>query len=164
MRNKRQTGHSLYGLTALLLFGVFAGCLLSVLLSGADAYGRLVDRDQDAYAQRTCVQYLSNRVRQAVTPEGIEVTSFGGKSCLALPETIGGEEYVTRVYCHDGWMRELFTPKTGDFSPEDGEKLLEVKGLTFSRKDGLLTVRLVDRRGEVLSWVLSLHRGGEAAA
>ena len=62
---KRPIQHQLNGLMALLLFGVFAACVLAVLLTGANAYRRLTQRDQAAYLRRTCVQYLATRVRQA---------------------------------------------------------------------------------------------------
>lgn len=163
MKNKRQNKHSIYGLMALLLFCVFAGCILSVLLSGADTYQRLVARDQDTYGQRTCVQYISNRVRQTPLPGEAKVLSFEGESCLVLPETIDGTKYVTRVYCYDGWIREMFTLADGDFLPEEGEKLLEAEALSFSVKDGLLTVCLVDTEGEMVQWMLSLDKGRRVA-
>ena len=40
--------HQMDGLIALLLFGVFAVCVLAVLLTGADAYRRLTERDRRA--------------------------------------------------------------------------------------------------------------------
>ena len=46
--NRTGTKHHMDGLLALLLFGVFAVSILSVLLTGAQVYGRLTQRDQDA--------------------------------------------------------------------------------------------------------------------
>ena len=88
--------HHLDGLIALLLFGVFAVCVLAVLLTGANAYRRLTERDQSAYSRRTCAQYLATRVRQADSLNGISVESFGGTDALVLEET--GSEYLTRIY------------------------------------------------------------------
>ena len=68
MRKKRKTD----ALVVLLLFGVFAVCVLSVLLTGADAYQRLSERDRVSYDQRTAAQYLSTRVRQADRLGGVE--------------------------------------------------------------------------------------------
>ena len=51
------------GLAALLLFGLFAFCVLAVLLTGAGAYRRLTARDQAAYEWRSCTQYIATRVR-----------------------------------------------------------------------------------------------------
>ena len=44
--------HHMDTLAALLLFGIFAACVLTVLLTGADAYGRITDRDSEAYDRR----------------------------------------------------------------------------------------------------------------
>ena len=45
---QRTVKHNIDGLAALLLFGIFAACVLSVLLSGAGAYRRLTQRDLTA--------------------------------------------------------------------------------------------------------------------
>ncbi len=57
---KRTTQHHIDGLAALLLFGIFAVCVLMVLLTGANAYRRLTERDQIGRAscrERVC-QYV----------------------------------------------------------------------------------------------------------
>ena len=57
--------HDLSSLLVLLLFAVFAVCILSVLLTSADTYRRLSDRDQDSYGRRTSAQYITTKIRQA---------------------------------------------------------------------------------------------------
>ena len=44
---------------------VFAVALLAVLLGGANVYDRLTARDSESYDSRTCVQYLTTKVRQS---------------------------------------------------------------------------------------------------
>ena len=148
---------------ALLLFGVFAACVLLVLLTGADAYRRLTERDQAAYDRRTCVQYVATRVRQADCAGGVSVSEFDGVPVLELHETIEGTDYVTLVYCYDGWLRELFAAADAGLDPEAGETVMEAQDLALSLEDGLLTVAVTDSRGMVNTLVLSL-RGGEGAA
>ena len=148
---------------ALLLFGVFAACVLLVLLTGADAYRRLTERDQAAYDRRTCVQYVATRVRQADCAGGVSVSEFDGVPVLELHETIEGTDYVTLVYCYDGWLRELFAAADAGLDPEAGETVMEAQDLALSLEDGLLTVAVTDSRGTVNTLVLSL-RGGEGAA
>ena len=46
---KETTGHHMDGVYVLLLFAVFAGCILIVLLFGTSAYEKLVERDRAAY-------------------------------------------------------------------------------------------------------------------
>ena len=89
---KRAIQHHFDGLAALLLFGVFAVCVLAVLLTGADAYRRLTQRDQVAFDRRSCVQYIATKVRQADTAGNVAVVEIGGVSSLVMD---GDEEYVT---------------------------------------------------------------------
>lgn len=126
------------GLLALLVFLLFALCLLLVLLTGAGVYRGLVRRGEERYAARTMVQYIATRVRQA---GDVAVEEFGGCKALVFPETIGGETYLTRVYCYEGWLMELFSADGADLSPEDGERLLEGETVHFHLEEKLLTVR-----------------------
>ena len=163
MTRRRKQKHEITGLIALLLFGVFAVCILSVLLTGADVYHRLTERDRDAYARRTCVQYIATKVRQAPSGDVVDVDSFDGVDALCLTEDINGTAYVTRIYCYDGWLRELFTAEDGDFLPEDGEQIIEVRDMRLALEDGLLTVALTDGAGAETALTLSLRGEGAAA-
>lgn len=108
-------------LLALLVFGAFSLCLLLVLLTGAKVYRSLVRSGEESFETRTPLQYVATRVRQART---VTVQDFQGCKALVMPETIDGETYLTRVYCYDGYIRELFSSDTAELSPEDGEKVL----------------------------------------
>lgn len=158
-QNKRKTD----ALVVLLLFGVFAVCILSVLLTGADAYRRLAQRDQLSYDRRTAGQYLSTRVRQGDRLGNVTVASFEGVDALVLSEEIEGETYETLVYCYDGYLRELFAAAGGGFLPEDGEKVLEAQSMSLQKDGQTLTVELTGPVGEVQELTLYL-RSREGAA
>jgi len=151
-------------LLALMVFGVFAACLLFLLLTGADAYQKMRQRDTATYESRTAVQYMTTRVRQADRAESITAEMFDGLDALVLQEEIEGETYETKLYCYDGWLTELYAAADSDLSPADGEKILELKGLELSLQDGLLQAKLTlpDGREEELS--LQLRSGREAVS
>ena len=71
-------------LGALLLFGVFAVCVLAVLLTGADAYRGLTQRNQEAGNRRSCVQYIATKVRQSDSLGAVSVENFGGVDALEI--------------------------------------------------------------------------------
>lgn len=146
-------GNSIAGIAALLVFAVFAVSILSVLLSGAGVYQRLSRRDQSAYQSRTGIQYLATKVRQAEAPPWIE--AFCGCDALVLSQKINGTEYLTRIYCHDGWLRELFSAASGEFSPEDGEKILPMDALSLSLDGVLLTATLRNPDGAEVTLTLA---------
>lgn len=143
-------------LTGLVVFSLFALCILGVLLAGAGSYKALTRRGEAVYENRTAVQYLTTRVRQGDREEGLQVEDFCGCSALVLRQEVGGETYLTRIYCHDGYLRELFTAEDGSFSPEDGEKLLEMKSLAFEKQGNTLfaDVQLAQGDGISLRWCL----------
>ena len=160
---KQSKGQSISTLAALVLLGVFGVGILSVLLSGADAYRRLTERDRMAYDSRTCIQYVATKVRQAPAPDAVMLSEFGESDCLTVSQWVDGTEYWTRVYCHEGWLMELFTVAEEGFAPEDGEKILQVNGFSLNREGTLLSVEIVDNNGTANSILLSL-RGGEGDA
>jgi len=159
MRKKRKTD----ALVVLVLFGVFAVCILSVLLTGADAYQRLSQRDGRSYDRRTAAQYLSTRIRQADRLGSVSVEDFGGVDALIFREDIGGDIYETAVYCYDGWLRELFTAEDSGMLPEDGERVLEAECLELTLDGQTVLAELTDPEGETLRLNLYL-RSREGAA
>lgn len=154
---------SISGLAALVLLGVFAAGILTVLLSGASVYQRVTEQDAQSYDSRTGMQYLATKVRQAPAPDCLVLSDFGEGDSLLLLDTIDGAEYWTQVYCYDGWLMELFTVAEAGLAPEDGEKILPAESLSLTRSGDLLQLQLVDGNGTSNALTLAL-RGGEGAA
>lgn len=148
--------HQMDGLIALLLFGVFAVCVLAVLLTGADAYRRLTQRDQVAFDRRSCVQYIATKVRQADTAGNVAVVEIGGVSSLVMD---ADQEYVTYLYCYDGWLWELYTWCGEPPVPGDGQQLVETEQVDWFLEDGLLTIQITTELGEEDTLMLSLRSG-----
>lgn len=148
------------GILSLLLFGTFAASLLLVLLSGARAYGQMAARDDDAYTRRTTAQYIEMKLRRAPNADAVTVGTVGDSSALLISETFDGADYVTAIYCYDGWLREYFTDaqtaKDG-LEPEAGEKLLEADMLTIRQQENLLTFTFSAKQQET-TLTLSLGR------
>lgn len=152
---RRGIQHHLDGLLALVLFGIFAVCVLSVLLTGARAYRRLTDRDQASYSRRTCAQYIATRVRQADCLGGVSVEPFGDTNALTFTE----DGFVTRVYWHEGYLMELYAGEDAELAPEDGERIMEAESLSLSVRRGLLTVDLTGDSGRPDRLFLYLRSG-----
>lgn len=144
------------GLLVLLLFGIFAACILAVLLTGADAYKRLTLRDEQAFDARTAARYLETRLHQADERNGIFPGTFDRKEegresypVLFLEEKVEETSYYTRVYCYDGYLRELFCQAENEMEPEDGEKILPLRQVEFQlTKEGLLLAVLTGTDGK----------------
>ncbi len=156
MRYQRRQKNQIDGLITLVLFGVFAVCILSVLLTGARVYHDLTNGGQKAYDQRTCTQFIATKVRQAQSGDAVSVS----KDIICITEEINGETYITRIYCYDGWLREMFTSEKTEFSPENGEKIIEAECMKSQLTDGMLAVDITDAEGKEMHLTLSLRGKG----
>lgn len=148
------------GLVVLVLFGLFAICIMGVLLTGAGAYKRLVNRQQEAYAERTVPGYITTKIRQADAEDTVRLAEFCGVEALEIAEAEG---YITRIYCYGGYLRELFSASEGAFEPEDGQKILEAEQISFSMTNGCLEVVVTTENGEktTLKRMLRSTEGGQ---
>ncbi len=154
---KAKLGKQLVNLLPLLLFVLLAASVLTVLLTGAKLYGGLSERDHSSQLRRTAAQYIATKVHQSGT-HSMETADFGGVSALVIEEMSGQDALVTRIYCHDGWLRELYTfCEDEDMTADAGEKILPMKNAAFVIDDGLLKVTLTDKEGRVNT--LTLHIG-----
>ena len=153
--------HHLEGLGALLLVGVFAVCVLMVLLTGADTYHRLNQRDQSAYDTRTAAQYVTTKLRQADRLDCVSIERFGNSDALVLADEIDGERYVTRVYTYDGYLMELFSSAEDKMNPEDGERLMPLTGLD-ARLDRRKVTVTCDEGEKETTFSVTLRAGEEA--
>lgn len=160
MRNFLKNG-SLSGLVALLTFVLFAISILFVLLNGAGVYRRLTQRDQYSYDSRTCAQYVATKMRQAPSPAAISTDTFGTVDSLRISQDIEGLEFVTRIYCYENWLMEIFTLADGDFFPEDGEKILPLSSLSVSQDGSVFSFILTDTKGNTQHLTISA-RGGDS--
>ena len=154
--NKPFKETSLAGVTALLLFCVFAACALTVLLTGADAYRSLTQRDADTSDRRTCTQYLSTKVRQA-DARSLSAEAFGDSDALVITQRVGEVDYVTRIYVCNGWLTEQFCAAGADLAPEDGEPILPLKGLSVSHEQDRLVFVAVNPDGSQSRLVRTLR-------
>ena len=93
--NRNQNRWKMGSLMALLLFVIFAVCILAVLLTGADVYKRLVERDRNSYSYRTAASFLTTKVRQADRLDALEVQQHEGQDVLVIAEEIEGSRYET---------------------------------------------------------------------
>ena len=159
MNDRSSQKQNLSGLMVLLLFGVFAVCILSVLISGTRVYDRLTARDQGAYDARTASQYLTTRMHPAQSSDAVSVHSEDGTTVICLREVYELDSYETWLYCRDGWLCELFLFSDAEADLENGEHILPADALEAETDGGLITMRIHDDGGEQV--VRVLLRGGE---
>ena len=154
MKN-RTVKHEIDTLFLLLLFTLFTGCILMVLLLGASSYEGIVKRDTGAYDARTGVQYIAAKVRHSDEAGCIQTGSFSDRtdrtadniSTLYLKMSVGGEDYYTKIYYYDGYIRELLCPDNITLHPEAGQEVLAASSFSVVQKDSLIRITVGEEKG-----------------
>lgn len=160
---QKESKISIGNIGVLLVFCALALCLLMTLLMGARIYRNITAQAEQDSNRRIVSQYMANRIRQADHDGMVSVENFEGIHALVIRETINGTVYLTRIYCCDGWLYELFAAENSMLSPGEGEPLIPVKAISFSLSDSLLTTQVTysDDSSQTLALYL---RSGEGSS
>lgn len=164
------SGKKTRDLAALLLLGIFAVSILTVLLFGAKIYRNLTERDKHVYDSRTAVSYLSMKVRQSDIRDSVEIRETDGTDVLVFKESLDGIGYETLIYCYDGYLCELFTVSMQQEGTVEegflagGNRLLEAASLELEMNNECLLITLKDAAGKQSHMELKLRSGKEVAS
>jgi len=153
------TENSISAIMALCLLAVFAVTILGVLLGGAKVYKSITRQGQTDFDGRTCQQFLLTKLRQAPSPDAVQICRFGSGDAVFIYENYGSRSFVTRIYCHKGYLMELFSVDSEVFAPEDGEKILPLENLKITQEGSLLALTL-SLQGQEIPIYHTLRRGG----
>jgi hypothetical protein len=103
------------------------------------------------YELRTSTSYITEKVRQNNCADdqngGIKLVTLEDTTALCLPKTIDQTTYCTYLYCHDGYLKELFTnadtSSIGGSMLDAGQNIMELSSMEITEEDnGLLTIEL----------------------
>jgi len=143
----------------LMIFCVFAMSVFLVLMLSASTYRNMVDISNEGQNERVAMSYIRTKIRKADTAGAISVSDFNGVSALSLVEEVGGRNFVTLIYYHEGWLNELFHEVGFDyFAPGDGIPIIRVDSLRFDMIDDSLIRITTDKESLLItprssSWI-----------
>lgn len=127
-------------LVIVLLFCLFLFLALAEVWAGVSVYKRMYETANAEVKAQTAVLYVMNKVRQNDCGAIRIGTLPDGTQTLELDSEIDGDLYTTSLYCYDGKLRELFTPKNITLDADIGTPLVDLDHLEFEGKDGWLKV------------------------
>ncbi len=150
MQNQKSKGQTMNVLFTMLLFLVFVLCALFTVLIGGKVYENISSRMEDNYAGSVSLNYIANKVRQGDEAGRISVRQIDGTDVLELGQEIYGEEFVTWIYCQDGYICELFTDTQSGLGLADGLKIIECDGLDLAMDNNVISVETTGEGGSRL--------------
>lgn len=136
--NSKST-HSFDTVFALLIFCLFAGSSLFLVLIGANVYRNIVGEMNSNNETRASLSYVSNKVRAADSRD-VSVEKMDGQDTLVIHSAYNGSDYKTYIYLHDGYLMELFTKAENEFIAGDGDKITPVSAFTIAKNNNELSL------------------------
>lgn len=133
---KQQPGHSAYFLFTLITFLVYAVAMILLVGMGTLVYRNVTQRMEEHTVMRTVQAYITEKIRQNDGAGRVSVEEMDGKTMLVLEQTVENTEYVTCIYEDEGWLKELFTKKDGEYSLSGGTEILEVRKFSVKEMNG----------------------------
>lgn len=135
----------------LLLLCVFAICILLSLGMGARIYQSMNTAADESFAHRTCLSYITTKVRQGDSEGEVSVGEFGDSNALFITEFYEDLMFQTVIYVLDGKLMELFYDYDLNLGPEDGTAILDIISLELSLSDDGLLHILCETEGSILN-------------
>ena len=144
-----------------LLLGLFAVFSTLMVLLGAQLYRGIVDQTEAHNARRVLYSYVNNAVRGNNAADLIHMEQIDGVDALVFDWFVDGEHYETKVYCHEGTLRELFSEAGEAFEPDYGEIICRAEAFRPEMEGKLLKLHIEDAEGHARTLHMALTCAGE---
>ena len=119
---------------SMLLFLLFAGCMLMMVASAAGTYSRISNNFNKTFGTTASLRYVSNKIKSAETAEIIE----NGSGLILKNGTA-----VNVIYFKDNGLYEKTVMSEEDAFPGGGERIFELTELNVSENGGTYKVTAV---------------------
>lgn len=154
--SKKHVIDTVFVICLMLLFLLSA---LTIIAIGASIYKKNVAQTNDNYAQRVSIAYVTEKVRQSDVSGSIFVRELFGQNVLVFQQEVNGDLYNTYIYCHEGYLMELFArDDLESFYPQTGQKILKINSFMIEKaSDDLLRATITEEDGQEETVYISIH-------
>lgn len=137
------------GLLLFLIYGMFALFSLLLVVIGARVYRNIVSTGEENTQMRAAFSYVANKVRaKGGARDTVSLEEKEGLQVLTLAGDVGNQGYETCIYYYDGKLCESYRAADLPFSPDTGEKIVEVEDFMMEEtKSGQLLISIKDSGG-----------------
>lgn len=141
IHNDRTFADTASAVCSMLLFVLFAVCMLLAVAVAADTYGRIKTGYQESFGSAASIKYVSNKLRAA---ESITLLENGG----AAVENDGA---VSIIWCEGGVLFEKYAETGSEITARDGDRISSLDSMNITEHDGVyeITVRAGDEISSV---------------
>ncbi len=112
---------------SMLLFLLFAGCMLMIVAAAAGTYSRISTNFDKTFGTTASLRYVSNKIKSSESAQII-----GDGSGLVLKSGAA----VNVIYFKDGGLYEKTVTSEEDASADGGDKIFDLSELNISENGG----------------------------
>jgi len=145
--NKVIRGRNIDTIFVLIVFSIFAFSVLMVLMLGASVYRNINDISREGQQEHTALSYVWTKTKNYDNAGSIKTGDFNGIPALFIYERIGDSDFRTAIYIYEGWLCELYSRADLNFSPGDGDRIMQINSLGFrDTGEGIIEVTVDNKK------------------
>ena len=120
-----------HGIFLLVLYLTFAIFTLALTVTAASVYENISSGMEENHSVRTALSYISTKMRQAD-----DVKIENGQ--IIIDE----DDCVSRIYCHDGSLKEYFGEADAEFEAEYGDVIISADSFEAREENGDICIEI----------------------
>ncbi len=124
---------------SMLLFLMFAGCLLMIIAVAAGTYSRISSNFDKTFGSSASLRYISNKLKSC---DSAEIVRQGSGIVLRSDGIFDG------IYVGDNGLYEKTVMSDTDIGFSGGDRIFELNGMTVSDLGNLYKITVVFNGGE----------------
>ncbi len=128
---KKNTAEVVNTVSSLILFLIFAVCMLIILASAANTYASINAGFDREFNSSASLRYISNKIRSAD-----DTVIFGEGNGIAVKNG----NVTTVIYCSGEGLYEKSVSSEKDITPSGGEKIFSMSALSVKFSDDLYNI------------------------
>lgn len=142
MMNHNKNSSSIETMSVLLLYLLFSILVIFTFVAGIKAYHSVRNTNNNNYALRTTLQYVSNKAKAYRKIGAIDVTEIHGKDALVIKENLDGKLFNTYIYENEGKLCELFIEDNTSVDLSWGTPINNISGFDVNKiSDKLIEIK-----------------------
>lgn len=116
---------------SLLLFLIFAVCMIVIIGAGAGIYSRITGGYEATYGSSAAIKYVSNKIRASDSCEIID----DGKGVVLENGSV-----ICVIYSSDGGVFERTLPVGSEVTADGGELVIAADNMCINERNGLFEI------------------------
>lgn len=130
---KRNMSDTVGTIGSMLLFLLFAGCLLMIIAVAAQTYSRLSANFDKSFGSSASLRYISNKIKNANTAEIVEEDVL----CLKY------DDMMELVFFKNGALYEKCVGIDSEIVTEGGDKIFELSDMKVFDEGNLIKITVL---------------------